>query len=173
LKDEQAFAQTLAKFAEKNKREITVRDYKGVTVHRIGGEKGGGLEYAFVGGNLVASGKAEAVNRVIDTAQGGRSLKSSAAYQSAAAQLTSPPQFVYFNSNTDYLNGLGRTLKGGEQEFKTEGQRANLRPSFAFGLTREDGFYVESRTPLGTFPRMLTAISSRLGREETKDGGAE
>jgi len=172
LKDEQAFAQTMAKFAERNKRETSERDYKGVTVRRIAGEKDGGLEYAFVGGNLVASGKAEAVNRVIDTAQGGRSLKQSAAYQSAAAQLPSPPQFIYFNSNVEYLNSLGRTLKGGEQEFKTEGQRASLRPSFAFGMTREDGFYVESRTPLGTFPRVLTAVSSKLGREESK-GGAE
>jgi hypothetical protein len=172
LKDEQAFAQTLQKFAERNKRETTEREYKGVTVRRITGENGHGLEYAFVGGNLVASGKPEAVERVIDTAQGGRSLKATAAYQSASAQLPAAPQFIYFNSNVDYLNTLGRTLSGGEQEFKTEGQRAALRPSFAFGLTREDGFYVESRTPLGTFPRMLTAISSRLGREESK-GGAE
>ncbi|HEX6183237.1 MAG TPA: DUF3352 domain-containing protein [Pyrinomonadaceae bacterium] len=173
LKDEQAFAQTLARFAERNNRETTARDYKGVTVRRIAGEKGGGLEYAFVGGNLVASGKAEAVERVIDTAQSGRSLKASAAYQSAAAGLPGQPQFVYYNSNAEYLNGLGRTLSGGEQQFKTEGQRAALRPSFAFGMTREDGFYVESRTPLGTFPRMLTAVSSRLGREEPKVGGAE
>jgi hypothetical protein len=174
LKDEQAFAQTLAKFAERHKRETTQREYKGVTVRRIVGEKGGGLEYAFVGGNLVASGKAEAVERVIDTAQGGRSLKGGAAYQSAAAQLAGQPQFVYYNSNVDYLNGLGRTLQGGEQQFKTDGQRAALRPSFAFGMTREDGFYVESRTPLGTFPRMLTAISSKLGQDEPKKAdGAE
>ena len=172
LKDERAFAQTLAKFAERNKREITEREYKGVTVRRIAGEQGHGLEYAFVGGNLVSSGRPEAVEHVIDTAQGGRSLKGGAAYQSASARLPSAPQFIYFNSNVDYLNTLGRTLSGGEQEFKTEGQRASLRPSFAFGLTREDGFVVESRTPLGTFPRMLTAISSKLGREETK-GGAE
>jgi hypothetical protein len=98
----------------------------------------------------------------------------SAAYTSAAARLQGPAQFVYFNTNADYLNRLGRTLQGGEQTFKTEGQRANLRPSFAFGVTREDGFFVESRTPLGTFPRMLTAVSSRLGGEEKKkDGGAE
>jgi hypothetical protein len=172
LRDEQAFARTLARFAEGNKREISEREYKGVTVRRIAGEKGRGLEYAFVNGALVASGGAGAVERVIDTAQGGRSLKSSAAYQSAAARSQSP-QFVYFSSNADYLNRLGRTLSGGEQEFKTEGQRASLRPSFAFGVMREDGFYVESRTPLGTFPRMLTAISSRLGQEEKKGGGAE
>ncbi|HWW77273.1 MAG TPA: DUF3352 domain-containing protein, partial [Pyrinomonadaceae bacterium] len=174
LKDEASFAGALAKFAEKNGRALTEREYKGVKVQRIAGEKGGGLEYAFVGGNLVASGKPAAVERVIDTAQGGRSLKESAAYKSASAQLQTPAQFVYFNSNTDYLNRLGRTLQGGEQEFKTEGQRATLRPSFAFGVAQADGFFVESRTPLGTFPRLLTAVTSRLGGEQQKkDGGAE
>ncbi|HEX8499508.1 MAG TPA: DUF3352 domain-containing protein [Pyrinomonadaceae bacterium] len=176
LKDEQSFAQTLQKFAERNKRETTEREYKGVKVRRIAGDGERGLNYAFVGGNLVASGRPENVERVIDTAQGGRSLKGSAAYQSAAAQAPAAPQFVYFNSNADYLNRLGRTLQGGEQEFKTEGQRAALRPSFAFGQTRADGFFVESRTPLGTFPRMLTAVTSKLGDEkadEKKGGGAE
>jgi hypothetical protein len=178
LKDEAAFAGALVKFAEKNKRETNEREYKGVKVRRISGEKGHGLEYAFVNGNFVASGKGEAVERVIDTAQGGRSLKDSAGYKSAAAQLQAPAQFIYFNTNADYLNRLGRTLQGGEQTFKTEGQHASLRPSFAFGVMREDGFYVESRTPLGTFPRLLTAVTSKLGGGkkdgvEKKDGGAE
>jgi hypothetical protein len=171
LKDESAFARALTKFAEKNKRETSEREYKGVTIHRIAGEKEHGLEYAFVGGNFVASGKGQAVERVIDTAQGGRSLKSSAAFQAASAQLASPAQFVYFNSNTDYLNGLGRTLKGGEQEFKTDGQVANIRPSFAFGMTQADGFYVESRTPLGTFPRLLTGVTSKFGNETKEKVG--
>lgn len=172
LKDEAAFAGALAKFAEKNQRETTEREYKGVKVRRISGLQGRGLEYAFVNGNFVGSGKPEAVQSVIDTAQGGRSLKDSAAYQSAAGQLQAPAQFVYFNTNADYLNRLGRTLSGGEQTFKTEGQSASLRPSFAFGVTREDGFYVESRTPLGTFPRLLTAVTSKLGGEK-REGGAE
>jgi hypothetical protein len=170
VRDEASFAGALAKFAEKNGRETTEREYKGVKVRRIAGEKGRGLEYAFVGGNFVASGRPEAVERVIDTAQGGPSLKETAAYRSAAAQLQAPAQFVYFNTNADYLNRLGRTLQGGEQTFKTEGQRASLRPSFAFGVTRADGFYVESRTPLGTFPRLLTTVTSKLGGEK-KDGG--
>jgi hypothetical protein len=171
LKDEGAFARALTKFAESKQRAIGEREYKSVTIHRIAGENGHGLEYAFVGGNFVASGKGSAVERVIDTAQGGRSLKSSAAYQASSAQLPGPPQFVYFNTNADYLNRLGRTLKGGEQEFKTEGQVATLRPSFAFGLTQADGFYVESRTPLGTFPRLLTGITSRFGHEVKTNTG--
>ena len=173
VKDEGAFSRSLAKFAERNKRATTEREYKGVAVRSIAGEKGHGLEYAFVGGNFVASGKGAMVERVIDTAQGGRSLQSSAAYKAASAQLTGQPQFVYYNSNADYLNRLGHTLKGGEQEFKTEGQRASLRPSFAFGVSQADGFYVESRTPLGTFPRLLTAVSSKLGTEKNKEHKSE
>ena len=168
VKDEGAFSRALAKFAERNKRATTEREYKGVAVRSIAGENGHGLEYAFVGGNFVASGKGVMVERVIDTAQGGRSLQSSAAYRAASAQVSGQPQFVYYNSNADYLNHLGHTLKGSEQEFKTEGQRASLRPSFAFGVSQADGFFIESRTPLGTFPRLLTAITSKLGATEGK-----
>ncbi len=168
VRDEPAFTRALAKFAESKKREVTEREYKGVNVRRVAGENEHVLEYAFVGSTFVASGKAGNVELVIDTAQGGRSLRSSAAYAQASAQTQGQPQFVYYNSNADYLNRLGQTLKSGEQEFKTEGQRAALRPSFAFGTTRADGFYVESRTPLGTFPRLLAAVSSRLGSEKSE-----
>jgi hypothetical protein len=175
VRDEPAFTRALAKFAESKKREVTEREYKGVNVRRVAGENGHVLEYAFVGSTFVASGKAGNVDQVIDTAQGGRSLRSSAAYAQASAQAQGQPQFVYYNSNADYLNRLGQTLKSGEQEFKTEGQMAALRPSFAFGTTRADGFYVESRTPLGTFPRLLAAVSSRLGNEknEKNEHGSE
>ena len=175
VRDEPAFTRALAKFAESKKREVTEREYKSIAVRRVAGENGHVLEYAFVGSTFVASGKDGNVEQVIDTAQGGRSLRSSAAYAQAGAQTQGQPQFVYYNSNADYLNRLGQTLKSGEQEFKTEGQRAALRPSFAFGTTRADGFYVESRTPLGTFPRLLAAVSSRLGNEqnEKKEHGSE
>ena len=174
LKDERAFAQALAKFAESKKRATSEREYKGVTIRRVAGENGHALEYAFVGGNFVASGKGACVERVIDTAQGGHSLKSSALYASASAPLAGQPQFVYYNSNADYLNRLGHTLKSSDDTFKTEGQRAALRPSFAFGLTRDDGFYVESRTPLGAFPRLLTAVTSKFAeKKEHKENGEE
>jgi hypothetical protein len=171
VRDEQAFAAALEKFAAHNKRATSAREYKGVTIRTVAGEKGRGLDYAFVGGNFVSSDDAGGVERVIDTAQGGASLRASAAYQAASAGLAGQPQFVYYNSNADYLNRLGRMLKGGEREFKTEGQRANLRPSFAFGLAQPEGFYVESRTPLGTFPRLLTAVTARFGEGKAGEGG--
>ena len=166
LKDEAAMAGALAKFAEHNKRAVTEREYKGVTVRHIAGEKGSGVEYAFVGGNLVASdGGDAAVERVIDTAQGGASLGASERFRAASAGLTGQPQFVYYNSNADYLNRLGGMLKGGGQEFKSSEQAASLRPSIAYGLSKPEGFYVESRSPLGIFPRLLAGVSSRLAAE--------
>ena len=81
------------------------------------------------------------------------------------------PQFVYYNSNADYLNHLGHTLKSSDDTFKTEGQSASLRPSFVYGVMRADGFYVEGHTPLGAFPRLLSGVASKLG--EKKESGAE
>ncbi|MDQ5837048.1 MAG: DUF3352 domain-containing protein [Acidobacteriota bacterium] len=173
VRDEDAFAGALAKFAAHKQRATTEREYKGVSIQRVEGEQGHALEYAFVGGNFVASGKGEMVERVIDTAQGGRSLKSSGIYAAAAAQAQGPAQFVYYNSNVEYLNHLGHALKSSDDTFKADGQRATLRPSFAYGLARPEGFYVESRTPLGTFPRLLTAVTSKLAEGKKEGGGAE
>jgi hypothetical protein len=176
VKDEAAFAQALAKFAAHMQRATSEREYKGVSVRRVEGEKGHKLDYAFVGGSFVASGRGEMVERVIDTAQGGPSLRSSAAYRAASAQAAGQPQFVYYNSNVDYLNRLGHALKSSDDGFKADGQRASLKPSFAFGVTQPEGFYVESHTPLGTFPRLLGGITSKLVGEKKENGkgnGAE
>jgi hypothetical protein len=170
VKDVDAFAGALAKLVARKQRTATERVYKGVSVHHVEGEQGHALEYAFLDGNFVASGKPWAVERVIDTAQGGASLRTAAAFRAASAQAQGPAQFVYYNSNVDYLNRLGHTLKSSDDTFKTEGQHASLRPSFAYGLAQPEGLYVESRTPLGTFPRLLTAVTSKLGGEK-KEGG--
>jgi hypothetical protein len=168
VKDEQAFARTLEKFAEHKKSAVTSRDYKGVAVRRIAGEDGRGLEYAFVGGNLVASSEGRMVERVIDTAQGGPSLAGNAAFREAGAGVSNP-QFVYFNTNADYVRRLSHTLKSEDYEFKSSGDAATLKPSYAFGVSRPEGLFVESHTPLGTFPRLLAAMTSKLGQETDKE----
>lgn len=172
LKDEAAMAGALAKFAEHGKRAVTGREYKGVTIRNIVGGKGSGIDYAFVGGNLVASdGGDGGVERVIDTARGGASLGASERFRAASAGMSGQPQFVYYNSNADYLNHLGGMLKGNGQEFKSSEQAASLRPSVAYGLSRPEGFYVESRSPLGIFPRLLAGVSSRLAAERPEKAG--
>ncbi|MDQ3803907.1 MAG: DUF3352 domain-containing protein, partial [Acidobacteriota bacterium] len=81
VRDEQAFAQVLEKFAAHKQRAVASREYRGATVRGIAGEKGRGMEYAFVGGNFVMSGEGRGVERVIETAQGGPSLRAGAAYR--------------------------------------------------------------------------------------------
>lgn len=166
LKDEARFTQALEKAARQKKHTITEREYNGVAVRQITGEKGHAFHFAFSNGNFVASGEAFAVERVLDTAQSGRSLAASASYRAASAGLEGGPQFVYYNSNADYLNRLGSMLSSKEHEFKTTGAGAGIRPSFAFGVARADGFYVESRSPLGTFPRVLAAMTAKLSNEK-------
>lgn len=168
LKDEAAFARMLDKMAQQKKATVTSREHKGVTVRQMTGEKGHGLAYAFLNGNFVASGDAFAVERVIETAQGGASLAASDAYRAASAGVEGGPQFVYYNSNADYLARLGAALSNKEHEFKTTGGATNLRPSFAFGVARADGFYIESRSPLGAFPRLLAAMTVRLSDEKAE-----
>jgi hypothetical protein len=54
------------------------------------------------------------------------------------------------------------------QEFKLVEQDSLLQPSIAFGCAQSDGFHVESHSPLGTFPRLLMLVTSRIV-EEIKD----
>jgi hypothetical protein len=163
--DSAAFEQTLRKLAASRGGATSEREFRGVRVGRVTGERGVVFEFAFIGTNVVLSGAVGGVERVIETAQGGRSLKASAAYNSASAGVAGA-QFVYFNTNADYLGRLGRALKsGGAEEVKTEVGGGAVRPSFAYGVSRPEGFFVESRTPLGTFPRLLAAAGNRrVGR---------
>jgi hypothetical protein len=173
VRDAEAFGQTLRRLGEQKGATHTEREYRGVTVSRVAGEKGHGFEYAFVSGHAVLSGSARGVESVIETAQGASpSLKSSAEFR-AATEGAHGAQFIYYNTNADYLNRLGRMLKSGEQEFKTTGQSATLRPSVAYGVSRPEGFFVESRTPLGTFPRLLTTVTAKFGGEQSAEQSSE
>jgi hypothetical protein len=170
VSDAAAFEQTLRKLAASKGGAVSEREFRGVRIGRVTGERGGVFEFAFVGANAVLSGEAGGVERVIETAQGGQSLKASAAYNAASAGVTGA-QFIYFDTNTNYLGRLARTLKsGGVEEVTTTVNGGALRPSFAYGVTRPEGFLVESRTPLGTFPRLLTAVVSKFGGEMQTEG---
>jgi hypothetical protein len=166
LRDEAILSQALEKIAAHEGRTITARDYQGIQIRMIPGRSEGGLHYAFFGGNFVASGDAAAVEKIIDTARSGRSLSATTAYAEASASLSGDPLFVYYGSNRHYLNRLGRMLSTSKKDFQPSEQETDLRPSFAFGLSRPDGLYIESHSPLGTFPRLLTMVVSRLSTEK-------
>ncbi|HEX8853279.1 MAG TPA: DUF3352 domain-containing protein [Pyrinomonadaceae bacterium] len=165
LKEPARFASAIAKAAEFRKRALTTRDYKGSQVTRA--EREGRTHfYALLGNNFVASDNERAVERVIETAQGGRSLAASAAYRAASASTPANPLFVYYNSNADYLSRLNGMLLGGGGTQGAKSQGAGLRPSFAYAVAQGGGFLFESRSPLGTFPRLLAMVTSKMARGE-------
>jgi nucleotide-binding universal stress UspA family protein len=164
LKEPARFASAVAKAAEFKGQPITTRDYKGVQMTRTQ-RHGRPHFYAMLGNNFVASDNERAVERVIETAQGGRSLAASSAYRAASASAPANPLFVYYHSNADYLSRLNGMLLGGHGAKSPEGaQGASLRPSFAYGVAQGGGFIFESRTPLGTFPRLLALVTAKMGR---------
>ncbi len=170
LKDQERFARALEKVAKFKEQTISAREYKGVQITHAAKNDHDHF-YAFLGGNFVASESGAAIERIIDTSQGAASLASSAAYRTASANATGSPLFVYYNSNTDYLKHLGGMLAGGGQGSQAAGQpTAGVRPSFAFGISRGDGFLIESRSPLGTFPRLLTMVTAKMASH--KDAAA-
>ncbi|HEV2706389.1 MAG TPA: DUF3352 domain-containing protein [Pyrinomonadaceae bacterium] len=162
LKEPARFTSALAKAAEFKGHTLTTRDYKGSQITRVEHREGRSHFYAMLGNNFVASDTQRAVERVIETAQGGRSLAASNAYRAASASAPANPLFVYYNSNADYLSRLNGMLLSGDGAKSS--QASGLRPSFAYGVAQGGGFLFESRTPLGTFPRLLTLVTSKIAR---------
>lgn len=165
LTDQQRFEAAIRTAAQHKGYAIAARDYRGQTINTVSGRNDHSGSYAFVRGNFIASKDGAAVERIIDAAQSAPSLLASAQYQTAANALTGNPVFVYYESNSDFTNRLGRMLSGRGTTFQPADQPSHVKPSFAYGLAKSDGFYVESYSPLGTFPTLLTAVTARLALE--------
>src|SRR6185369_10662840 len=149
--DQDKFNHVMEMLAQKAKKTITSQDYQGIQIKSVAVEKEGGISFAFVNGNYVASPSLAAVQQIIDTAKNGKSLAASDAYRGAASQLSGSPQFVFYGTNRNYLREMGEMIPGQNKDLKGTAPAENdLAPSFAFGVARADGLYVESYSPLGT-----------------------
>jgi hypothetical protein len=86
---------------------VAVRDYdyKGTTIHRVQYSFNGDLGYAFVGNYLVLGTPANAIESMIDTYQGGRTILDSAAFQEA--RQGAPEQLTAFSYSQNKPNLLG------------------------------------------------------------------
>jgi hypothetical protein len=165
--DQDKFNHVMEMLAQKAKKTITSQDYQGIQIKSAAVEKEGSVSYAFVNGNYVASSNLIAVQQIIDTAKNGKSLSASDAYRGAASQLNVSPQFVFYGSNNHYLQEMSEMIPGQNKELKTTAADTNLAPSFAFGVARPDGLYVESYSPLGTFPHLLGLVTSKLAADQS------
>ena len=115
----------------------------------------------------MASTNVAAVQQIIDTAKNGKSLSASDAYRGAAAQINGNPQFVFYGSNRHYLREMGEMIPGQNKDLQNASAENNLAPSFAFGVAKADGLYVESYSPLGTFPNLLGLVTAKLGADHS------
>lgn len=165
LSDPSRFESAAQTAAKHQGASIATRDYQGESIKTITGPKNQNASYAIVRGNFIASNNASAIERIIDVANAAPSLSATSAYQTAASALTDSPLFVYYGSNKHFVNRLGSMLSGRDTKFQQTDQASNLKPSFAFGVVKSDGFYVESSSPLGTFPQLLTIVTSKLAAE--------
>jgi hypothetical protein len=164
LQDPQRFQLTLEKLTAKlriSSTPITV----GGQVFRQLEDKGHKLVFGLVRDNLVLSPGTSALESMLSTLKSGRSLAASPAYAKARNAATEPPLFIYYGSNQDYLNSLGKILHRQNKDFRPTEQESHLQPSIALGYSKADGFHVESHSPLGTFPRLLMLVTSRLMEE--------
>ena len=80
-------------------------DYKGTLIHRVQYSFNGDLGYAFVGNYLVLGTPAKAIESMIDTFQGGRTILESKAYQDV--RLRAPEQLTSFAYSQDKPNIMG------------------------------------------------------------------
>ena len=167
LQDEPRFRQTLEKSMTKLRVSSTPITLQGQPFQQIE-EKGHKLIFGSVRDNFVLSPEASTLESILNTLKSGRSLAAAPAYAKARSGISESPVFLYYSSNQDYLNSLGKMLSRHNQEFKLVEQDSRLQPSIAFGCAQSDGFHVESHSPLGTFPRLLMLVTSRIV-EEIKD----
>ncbi|HXF05861.1 MAG TPA: DUF3352 domain-containing protein [Blastocatellia bacterium] len=131
------------------------------------------LHYTFADGVFIASNTLDAVGKVLDTARSGRSLRDSTSYREALNDLPEDAAFLFYGSNRDYLNRLGRMLSASKKDFTPTPLQVDLKPSVAYGIIEPDGVTVESRSPLGLAPRLVTAILTWLSKEPPSDLGQE
>lgn len=80
-------------------------DYKGTTIHRVQFSFNGDLGYAFVGNYMVLGTPARAIEAMIDTYQGGRTILETKAYQDVRAR--APEQITTFSYSLDKPNLMG------------------------------------------------------------------
>jgi hypothetical protein len=173
LQHEQRFARSLEKLASSVGRlrsSYTGDGHPLTTV--LGRSDRAVVHYTFWDRTFIASNSPDAIEKIIETAQSGRSWATSIRYAEMMADLPGDSLFVFSRSNGDYLNRLARWVSGRRGDFPPTSQSVELKPSLAFGVAGPDGLTLEMRSPLGTIPRMVTSVLAWLSRETTADTGA-
>lgn len=172
VRDQARVAQALEKLALSLGYRVLSTDGASIT-SLVGKSHRALLHYTFADGVFIASDSFDAVGKVLETARSGRSLLDSASYREALSDLPDNAAFLFYGTNHDYLNRLGRMLSSSKKDFSPTPLQVDLKPSVAYGIIEPDGVTVESRSPLGIVPRLVTVILTWLTKETPSDPGWE
>jgi hypothetical protein len=85
-------------------------DYKGTTIHRVQYSFNGDLGYAFVGNYLVLGTPAKAIESMIDTYRGGRTILESSDYQEARKRAPEKLTNFAYSQNKPNILGLAQVF---------------------------------------------------------------
>ena len=174
VRDQARVAQGLEKLALSLGYRVLSPNTHGASITSLVGKSNRALlHYTFADGVFIASDSFDAVGKVLETARSGRSLLDSASYREALKDLPDNVAFLFYGSNRDYLSRLGRMLSTSKKDLSPTPLQVDLKPSVAYGIIEPDGVTVESRSPLGIVPRLVTAILTWLSKETPSNLGRE
>jgi hypothetical protein len=156
--DPERIAQSFKQVAAKKDLALDEATYAGrpfLTLHS-GSRANHKIHLAFVDSFLV-SGDEDAVRAVIDAQASGRTMAAAAEYQQAFGNRASSSLFTFYSTNDRLLGLMSQTLGRGTAGAPVAATE-KLFPTALYGVAESDGLYIESRSPLGTVPHILTNL---------------
>ncbi|MBI3949961.1 MAG: DUF3352 domain-containing protein [Acidobacteria bacterium] len=166
VRDPVRLRQSVERVASQHHLSLTEGGYAGRSLMTIKHEKTNHpMHIAFVDNFIAASDNTAAIEAVIDAYQSGNTISTSPLYQEAFAGRSSAPLFTFYGTNEHLLKLMARMLgqaKG--TDMATPVETTALFPTVLYGVAEGDGLYIESYSPLGTFPHVLTGLMAHLSK---------
>ncbi|RMG55330.1 MAG: hypothetical protein D6723_02935, partial [Acidobacteria bacterium] len=123
------------------------------------------IYYAFVNQFLVASESRSAIEAIIEAHRSGDTMAVSMAYRRAFADRDSSSLLTFYDTNEHLLERIARGLNEGRLVATPLVREAEaLFPTTWVGAAEKDGLYIESLSPMGTFPYLLTRLMATVSR---------
>jgi hypothetical protein len=166
VRDLARLKQSLERIADSHQLSIVESTYADSPVMTIESKKADdSLHVAFVDDFLAISDTASVIEAVIDAHRSGNTMATSSEYQQAFAGRVSAPRFTFYQTSEDVLKLMIRALghsKNAGAIALADGEK--LFPTALYSVAEGNGLYVESYSPLGTFPYLLTGLVAELSK---------
>jgi hypothetical protein len=162
--DPERLTQSIGQIANRKGATVDETTHAGRQVMAIRGKHATHATYlAIVDNFLVIAESEDAIKAVIEAHDSGHTMAASTEYRQVFAGRAAAPMFSFYATNENLLTLMSQTF--GKRNHITDAPSAaaeKLFPTALYGVAEPDGLYIESYSPLGTFPRLLTGLLSHL-----------